>query len=115
MTTIKELISLLAQAGNKIGYDMPVILEPNVNAEYGLFAAYDVINDKIDDLFLDIREAQRGTESRQSDSSDDKENYEEVVTYYDYWKSEEIPESDKKKVLCISSPAFKYGSEKNDF
>jgi hypothetical protein len=115
MTTIKELIDLLTCAGKKLGYNMPVILEPNIDcidADYGPFPAFDVINNDIDSLFLSVKEAQRGVEL-DGYPPDDVEELE--VAYYDYWDSEEVPESDKKKVLCISSPAFKYGAEENDF
>lgn len=107
MTTIKELIDLLTQAGDKLGYDMPVIMEPSVDCadvDYGVFPAYEVIDDdEIQPLFLETKQVQMSV-------PDENGHY---SFGYNEFKKEFV--AAKRDVLVITSPAYKYGGEKNNF
>lgn len=115
MTTIKELICLLDEAGKKLGYDMPVIPYCNVDcadSEYASdsFVASDILNGDIPDIYLHKRQAQ---------SDLIVENQDEVECGFDWLDLDD----EKLKllidkpvdVLMITSPIYKYGKESNKF
>ncbi len=98
MTTIQELIDLLIEAKDKLGGDMPVILEPNIShtdVNYGVFPANEVLYNIAQPLVLVKMEAQSNSEG------------------FGYDDGESLTE--RKDVLCISSPAYIYGSKENKF
>ena len=102
--TIRDLINKLSKAGDKLGYDMPVIIEHNIDcrdADGDLFTAWDVLNNDIPDIMLRTTEAQ---------SAMDEGN---EMAYFDYYGKESV--LNKKTVLCITWPAFKYGDEEDNF
>ena len=113
MTTLRDFISLLQTAEQKLGGDITVILETNLDyfdVDCGIFHAYGVIFDKTAPLYLEVRQAQ-------SDRSvDSPENSTEIQFGFDQWTDGgEYPLLDKKNVLAVSSPTYKYGIKKNDF
>jgi hypothetical protein len=110
MTTIEEMISLLYEAGEKVGFDMPLIIEPYIDcadSECSVFPAHEVAYGNIPSIYLCAMEAQS---SRTID--DDKD----TIVEHDYdWIVDNEPILDRQKVLCITSPAFKYGGKENNF
>jgi hypothetical protein len=101
---VKDLIAKL----QKVDPDLDVIIEPGIDvsdAEYTPYPAYRVLHDDISPITFRVDEAQSNRESVNDSWDEDW-----IECFYDNY----INPVDRKKVLVISSPEFKYGTTEEE-
>jgi hypothetical protein len=101
---VKDLIQKL----QKVDPELDIIIEPGIDisdAEYNPYSAYEVLFGYISPITFRFSEAQSSRESAGDSLEED-----DIECSYDAYDDP----VDKKRVLVISSPEFKYGTTEDE-